>query len=162
MERGNDVATEECIAPVQIVDSDIAEVEIVDEQTEPGSNDSENVKRSDRPSESSTATHPQSSFSGQSTASPGNVRFSAQYVNNGSAGPESRVPGSSQKQYVDMEKQGSGDGISRTQRESTSRSHQPSTQRRLVSYVSHTSNDYESGSRGLGTMTASSRSVRSQ
>jgi sacsin len=150
MERGNDIATEECIAPVQIVDSDIAEAEIVDEQATPSLNDSESGKRVDRPSESSTATRPQSSFSGQSTASPGNVRFSGQYVNDGSPGPESRVPGSRQKQYVDMEKQGSGDGISRTQRESASGSHQPSTQRRLVSYVSHTRNDYESLSTGTG------------
>jgi sacsin len=148
MERGNDVATEECIAPVQIVDSDIAEVEIVDEQAKPSLNDSESGKRMDRPSEPSTATRPQSSFSGQSTASPGNAHFSGQYVNDGSPGSESHIPGSSQRQYVDMEKQGSGDGTSRTQRESISGSHRPSTQRRLVSYVSHTNNDSESGSTG--------------
>jgi sacsin len=148
MEKWCDVATEECIVSDQTVDSDIVEVKTEDEQAEPSSNDSEDIKCFDRPYDSSTATRPQSSLSGRSSVSPDNGRFSGQYVNHGSAGSESRILGSSQKQYVDMQKEGSGDETSRVLRESTSGSQQSSTQRRLVSYVSRTNNDGKSGNVG--------------
>ncbi|WP_404357088.1 DUF3883 domain-containing protein [Methylotuvimicrobium sp. KM1] len=124
--------------PDLVVDMDLAVIEEDEEQCGTTSNATASTSGSNYPHATSTSARPQSSTVGHFKDATTGAHQLEENGNNGKI--RSGIPdtGSGHRQYLDMEKEDTVDGRLQPVQTSTISTHQPSVQRRLVSYVSHT------------------------
>jgi hypothetical protein len=120
---------------------DIDFEELLEEPIESAVSTEDRTSRSNRSFESTTSTRSQLFKAEPVNDVPAGIHHSGHPENNGSTRSVMSNAGNGKRQYVDMEKEYSGDVTRQSVQSSTSSNHQSSGQRRLVSYVSHAHSD---------------------